>query len=793
MGLVSSISNGFGLAEHDPLEDGDLGVDEQMAWPDNSSTLQTDRYDEFGNVIGYSLTTQTAWDTTVESYDLDGNLTARIHTNNSGYSHSYTREALLEPDGEIAGSTTTYVSSEGSYSDNFVEVHDAAGNLLSSSYRNSHGDWATTTRVAPPEQWIGPAPLSHALQTTGARDDGTTYQRTELFNIHGNLVRMEGAYSDGSTEVYSIMAVSSENGGIEGYVGTWTWVDINGEVSSWSNYLDNQFNPIQMYSHTAVVAEPTYLTIEPELSICTFPVPKIHVDPIPEEYVNPVEIQPVDFDNYGQHPDPESTPTPLRLDHFDEFGNAVGYSLITESEWGTTVDEYDLSENLVSSTYSDNNGYSLIRTWEPVLDPSGIATGTRHTSVSSDGTFSDSRVEIYDSEGNLISYSFSSSDGDKETTTRTAPPKLSIGPAPLSYALKTSGAWAGGTTYERLMVYNIVGQLVRSESIYSDGFTELYSLEPVFSENGNIEGYSGIWTQADQYGEISSFIEPLDSDLKPIPRPVVCWPMSTPSESDGEDGISLDHCFADPKSFPVLYSTVEPQMAYAFRGLSPIDESAETDQPLVAADEEPVAIGEAEPLTTAEEEGVDWTADDTVYRNFISTSTLPDTLATTASIQPLITSEFHDLKLNVHEYQDATHGKLLGELDLALRGNKHNNILIGNTGNNSIIGGRGKDLITGGNGADQFTFLNHRHSFDTITDFNAVEDTFLLKGRDFRNLFKSGELRKEVIGSSLIFDQGTGYLLFSPNGDGANPTPIKLALLTGLQASDFSADLFLFG
>jgi len=224
-----------------------------------------------------------------------------------------------------------------------------------------------------------------------------------------------------------------------------------------------------------------------------------------------------------------------------------------------------------------------------------------------------------------------------------------------------------------------------------------------------------------------------------------------------------------------------------------MDEPAETDQPLVAADEEPVAIGEAEPLTTPEEEGVDWTADDAVYRNFISTSTLPDTLATTATIQPLITSEFHDLKLNVREYQDATHGKLLGGLDLALRGNKHNNVLTGNTGNNSIIGGRGKDLITGGGGADQFTFRNQRRSYDTITDFNAAEDTFLLKGRDFRNLFKSGELRKEAIGSSLIFDQSTGYLLYSPNGDGANPAPIKLALLTGLQASDFSSDLFLFG
>jgi hypothetical protein len=490
-------------------------------------------------------------------------------------------------------------------------------------------------------------------------------------------------------------------------------------------------------------------------------------------------------------PDNSST---VRTDRYDESGNVTGYCFTTETEWYTLVENYDLDNNLIGGTYADLDGYhySHSSTWEPIFDSDGVIAGRQHTAISSDGSYSDSRVEIYDTEWNLLSSSYSSSDGDWENTNRAAPPDLSIGPAPLSHALTTSGAWADGTTYERLELYNINGQLVHSENIYSDGSSEHYIVEPILSADGRIEGYQGSWSCTYQDGEISSFIEPFDSDLNPISRPVVC-PMPTPSESDGEDGISLEHCFAYPKSFPVLYSTIEPQMAYAFRGLSPMDESAETDQPLVAAHEEPVAIGEAEPLTTPEEEGVDWTADDAVNRNLISTSTPPGTLATTASIQPFITSEFHDLKLNAREYQNATHGKLLGGLDLALRGNKHRNVLAGNTGNNRIIGGRGKDLITGGNGADQFTFRNQRRSYDTITDFNAAEDTFLLKGRDFRNLFKSGELRKEAIGSSLILDQSTGYLLYSPTGDGANPRPIKLALLPGLEASDFSADLFLFG
>lgn len=493
-------------------------------------------------------------------------------------------------------------------------------------------------------------------------------------------------------------------------------------------------------------------------------------------------------------PDDSPDSSTVRTDRYDESGNVIGYSLTTETEWYTLVENYDLDDNLVSGTYADLDGYhySHSSTRDSIFDSDGVFAGWRHTFISSDGSYSDSRVEIYDTEWNLLSSSYSSSDGDWENTNRAAPPDLSIGPAPLSHALTTSGAWADGTSYERLELYNTNGQLVQSENVYSDGSSEHYIIEPILSEDGRIEGYQGTWTYTYQDGEISSFIEPFDSDLNPISWPVVC-PMPTPSESDGEDGISLDHCFAYPKTFPVLYSTIEPQMAYAFRGLSPLDESAETDQPLEAAHEEPVAIGEAELLTTPEAEGINWTADDAVNRNLISTSTPPGTLATTAAIVPFITSEFHDLKLNLREHQNATHGKLLGGLDLALRGNKLNNVLVGNKGNNRIVGGRGKDLITGGEGADQFTFRNQRRSCDTITDFNAAEDKFLLKGRDFRNLFKSGGLRKEAIGSSLILDQSTGYLLYSPSGDSPNPQPIKLALLPGLESSDFSADLFLFG
>jgi Ca2+-binding RTX toxin-like protein len=169
------------------------------------------------------------------------------------------------------------------------------------------------------------------------------------------------------------------------------------------------------------------------------------------------------------------------------------------------------------------------------------------------------------------------------------------------------------------------------------------------------------------------------------------------------------------------------------------------------------------------------------------------TRSNASATQPFITSNQTDLKLNSHSHQDTTHGMLLGGLDLALRGNKLDNVLVGNTGNNQIAGGRGKDLVTGGSGRDHFIFRNHRHSFDTITDFNAEEDKFLLKGELFSDLFKASGLRKEVIGSVLLLDAESGHLLFSPVGEGSGSRPIKLALVQGLEAADFSADLFLFG
>lgn len=496
--------------------------------------------------------------------------------------------------------------------------------------------------------------------------------------------------------------------------------------------------------------------------------------------------------------DPEVEPTrcidypcpapAVRIDRQDEEGSVIGYSLVTETEWDTTIESYDLDDNLISSSYTDTSGYSHTFSWEPMLDATGAVIGERYTSVSSDGSTSNRWAEIYDTEGNLLSSNYNSTDGDWETTTRTTPPVISIGPAPLSHALKTSGAWADGTTYERLDLYNVNGQLVRSESVYSDGSGELYTIEPIFSEDGIIEGYQGSWTWTDQNGEISSSTESFDSELNPIFQPDLAYFKGLERIGNGPEFFPV--LYADP-----VYADSELQMAYAYRDDSEISSITAAGQPKTSdsGPEITLAEGDSEIFITGEESIISDMAFYSFSEESGPTSNAANNLATTAATQPFVTHSHADLRLNIHAHRDTTHAMLLGELDLILRGNKLNNVLIGNNGNNRMTGGRGKDLVTGGDGHDHFTFRHQRRSFDTITDFNADEDKFLLKGEEFHNLFTAKGLREDIIGSVLRFDEATSHLLFSAAGEGSNARPIKLALVRGLEAADFSADLFLLG
>ena len=790
-------------AAADPFAEEDLIQDEL----NEPSSVRLDRTNKHGKLIGYSLITETESDTYTENYDLDDNLVSSFYIDINGYSQTSTWEPVVDQHGDVVGQRHSSVSSDGSFSAVWTETCDTEGNLLSSTYSSSDGDWESIERVLPPADLaFGPAPLSHALQITGADADGSTYQRTELFDINGNLVRSEGLNGDGSSELYAIAPVTNDDGTIQGYEGTWTWTDPNGNISTWTDHLDAQLTFQDVITDGINDFDQPKIAIcsdQPEIAICPYPEPQ-------DYWPEPAELDGSQNDEGSVVPadwHPEAAPT--RIDHTDEFGTLIGYSLITETEWDTYTENFDLDDNLISSTYTNTNGYSQTSTWEALLDQHGDVVGQRHSSVSSDSSFSDSWIETYDTQENLLSSTYSSSDGDWESIERVLPPAgLAFGPAPLSHALEITGADADGSTYQRTELFDINGNLVRSEGLNGDGSSELYAIAPVTNDDGTIQGYEGTWTWTDPNGETTSseWPERFDLDFNPIGRPIYHKGLMNIRGDLGDTLMMTTH---DEPSFayrsntgsnhsvladlplneaPVATETSD-ELPWINFETSPNDHSTDsTDQILESTDHQilPDSIDSPAPSES-------WpTAEELAYTtSFIEGPALSEP---PIEIMPLIiSSDSSDVKLNRPDHWNITHASLLGSADLTLRGNKLANVLLGNDGNNRIGGGRGKDLITGGYGFDLFTFRNQRNSFDTITDFNPVEDKFLLKGKVFRDLFSPAGLREGVIGNTLFFDATSGHLLFAPAGEGSGSRPVRLAALPGLEGFELSADLFLLG
>jgi len=89
-----------------------------------------------------------------------------------------------------------------------------------------------------------------------------------------------------------------------------------------------------------------------------------------------------------------------------------------------------------------------------------------------------------------------------------------------------------------------------------------------------------------------------------------------------------------------------------------------------------------------------------------------------------------------------------------------NDTLNGGTGADSLFGGDGDDQISGGSGGDFFFFANN-HGDDTVTDFNASEDTLFLANTttDFTDLasVQAAATETTVGGTSgLLIDTGGG-------------------------------------
>ncbi len=141
---------------------------------------------------------------------------------------------------------------------------------------------------------------------------------------------------------------------------------------------------------------------------------------------------------------------------------------------------------------------------------------------------------------------------------------------------------------------------------------------------------------------------------------------------------------------------------------------------------------------------------------------------------------------------------------LVLRGSAGANVLLGGTGNDTLYGGLGKDVLTGGAGQDVFVFdtrPNSRTNLDTITDFNATDDSIQLDNKYLKKLgsgsaakpaklkaafFKVADKAKDA-NDYLVYNKKTGVLYYDEDGSGAKAAVAiaKLATKPTLTKADF--------
>ncbi len=130
-----------------------------------------------------------------------------------------------------------------------------------------------------------------------------------------------------------------------------------------------------------------------------------------------------------------------------------------------------------------------------------------------------------------------------------------------------------------------------------------------------------------------------------------------------------------------------------------------------------------------------------------------------------------------------------------------NDLIVGNSATNKINGLTGNDTLIGGLGLDTFIFntaLNAATNHDTITDFNAADDTINLENAIFTllaatgalaaNLFENTSIAGQSGSEVIIYDRANGDLYYDTNGAatvGGLVLFADIANNTALTAADF--------
>jgi serralysin len=139
-------------------------------------------------------------------------------------------------------------------------------------------------------------------------------------------------------------------------------------------------------------------------------------------------------------------------------------------------------------------------------------------------------------------------------------------------------------------------------------------------------------------------------------------------------------------------------------------------------------------------------------------------------------------------------------------GSSRKDTLSGSDGDDLISGKGGNDVLTGGAGKDNFIFdtklgsakTDRKVNFDTITDFDPLDDTIHLDNAVFKKLGKSGKLNAKFFvkgmkakdnNDYLIYNTKTGVLSYDVDGSGIKHAVEFARLTKGLKL--LPADFFI--
>ncbi|MEO0543686.1 MAG: hypothetical protein AAFY99_07695 [Pseudomonadota bacterium] len=139
-------------------------------------------------------------------------------------------------------------------------------------------------------------------------------------------------------------------------------------------------------------------------------------------------------------------------------------------------------------------------------------------------------------------------------------------------------------------------------------------------------------------------------------------------------------------------------------------------------------------------------------------------------------TEFYDSNTVVFSYAEGSDGSetIYGaDTGAYVNANGSQDYVFGGSGDDLLIGGTSRDWITGGGGCDTFAF-EVGDAYDTISDFDAANDTILLVGNGHVADFDALQIWQEGEDTYVRY--------------GSNSTII----LTGHTASDLSTDNFVF-